>query len=226
MNTGVARLRSGCVALAIVGWAGIGVTATVSHSDRSHSARSDGAASGIPLTATGPVPSAPSPPERDMAPDSAPGRGGQEPVAVSLGTINAVRGTTALVALALFPNGAEVGLVISDITFPQDLLSFEGTEATLPSEAGVTIATTVLPKSKSAPFGTLRLEIKSKDPLPDGALVKLKFKISPKTPGGALALKHTAQATTSDGQKIQPAAKDGRINVAEVAVYSCFFYMH
>ena len=165
--------------------------------------------------------------DREHAPAISGARRGGEDLVVSLGTEYAVRGDTALMPLAAFLGDVKAAKIVSEITFPTAVLSFEGTEAVFGEDAGITVRAAVVPDSKSLEFGILRVEVESQAGLPEGTLVKVKFKVSSDARGGTVALKHTTQATTVGGKNIElAAAKDGQIKVAEIAVYSCFFYMH
>jgi len=148
-------------------------------------------------------------------------RGDQELV-VSLGKTNAVSGETALLSLVVFGRGVKE--IISEIAFPMAVLSFEDTQRV--SSAELDIHAEVLPHRIGQELAILRVEVASQGELPEGPLVKLKFKVSPGASGGLYELKHTAQATILGGEKVEAATKDGQIDVSEIAVFSCFFYMH
>ncbi len=147
---------------------------------------------------------------------------------VSLGVGQVVSGEIVFLSLVVFQNNVKVVKVISDIALPTGTVAFEAMERHPDQDPKLEIEAAVVPETKGTEREILRVAVASgrAQPLPEGTLVRLQFRVSPDAKGGLVDLKHTAQAVTVDGKTIAAAAKDGQLKVSEIAVYSCFFYMH
>ncbi len=147
---------------------------------------------------------------------------------VSLARIKGVRGETVFLPLVVFQDDLKVTKVTSEVTFPTATVTYEGFDRYPSQDPLLKIDAALVPGIQDKDRGVVRLEIASgrDQQLPEGALLKLKFRLSDKMPAGMLDLKHAAKAVTVDGKTITAFGRDGSVEVAEIQVYSCFFYMH
>jgi hypothetical protein len=147
---------------------------------------------------------------------------------VSLGKGRVVRGETVYLTLVVFQDDTKVVKTTSEISYPTETVSYEGFDRIGDQDPLLKIEAAVVPESQRQEQGVVKVQVASgrETPLPEGALLKLKFRIAPETPGGTLRLEHKARAVTVAGDTIVADASDADVSVSEVTVYSCFFYMH
>jgi hypothetical protein len=147
---------------------------------------------------------------------------------VSLGKGQVVSGELVFLALVVFQDELKVVRTTSEISFPNKNVSFEGFDRIGEQDPALKIEADVVVESRLQERGVVKVDVASgrDKPLPEGALLKLKFRVTPETRAGVLRLTQTARAVTVDGKTIVANATDAEVKVSETAVYSCFFYMH
>ena len=132
--------------------------------------------------------------------------------------------------------GVRTGGIRLAVDFPSTSLAFVGVELSGLSEGlGVTLETGV-EAGVDGEHATLHVglsaaaEAGSPEPIPDGPLAYLVFKVSASTaPGTLIALVPAVTVTTLDSppRPVEPVvAPDGQIVVSTPGISACFFYMH
>jgi hypothetical protein len=131
-------------------------------------------------------------------------------------------------------DGVRTGSIRLSVTFPSASLAFVGAELSGLSEGlGVTVDTRVEAGADDEhPVLHVALSAAGPDaePIPDGPLVYLVFRIAAATaPGSLIPLAPTLTVTTLDRppRPVEPVvAPDGEIVVSKPGIVACFFYMH
>ncbi len=153
---------------------------------------------------------------------------------LNLGSDIQTPGAEAFVALSLDAlAGVSVGTLASEITFPNQDLSFLEARRGLAAEAaGADISAVVKADPADAAHSILRLTVttKGENRIPNGIVADLAFMISEEATLGTIQLENKPSAMTN-GDPVQPieslTGTDGSVEVSETPpVFVCFFYMH
>lgn len=153
---------------------------------------------------------------------------------LSVGTDKSLPGEEVFIALNLVPlPGDEFRSVRVEISFPKDLLSFEGVKkgAAIVAVGGEVSATQEQEEDRrNSALTSIRVLGTSDQPIPTGVLAYLTFKISGQAPLGEKIVLKT-QAEGSLQQQLTDAKPlkvlDGSIEIVDQPrMFACFFYMH
>ncbi len=153
---------------------------------------------------------------------------------LNLGFDQSVPGDVAFIAI-MFSTAGEVaiGKIITEITFPRQLLSFEEARRGLPiNSIDAEMSTRVRNDDPDSENSILEVVIASKagEAIPAGTLVNLTFTISPEAPTlHTIVLENRSEAfTTGDPpERVELTTTNGEIESLDIpALFACFFYMH
>jgi len=153
---------------------------------------------------------------------------------LNLGFDQSVPGDVAFIAIMFSTAGeVEIGKIITEITFPRQLLSFKEARRGLPiNSIDAELSTQVINDDQDSENSILEVVIASKkgEAIPAGTLVNLIFMISPEAPTlHTIVLENRAEAfTTGDPpERVELTTTDGEIESLDIpALFACFFYMH
>lgn len=155
---------------------------------------------------------------------------------LALGSLKSPPGNQVFIPMMLAIAGTPaIGTIVSQVTFPNKLVSFEGATSGLPADlVKIEISAVVEADDKDPANSILKVTLVSEkgETIPSGVLAYLGFKVSDRAPlGQAISLKSAVSALTSDDppKPVGPiVAKDGEIEVkvSDNPFYACFFYMH
>ena len=157
-----------------------------------------------------------------------------QPAVVNLGFAATLAGDTVDIPIYLSaPETIKVVSIAKTISFPKKLLSLTKTELGLAGEQSqAEIKTSIADDPGNSGLSLLQLVISSKEPMKQGILAVLKFKVSTAARKGNIPLKVVdSKATAAGGAPLQMAkGKDGVIGVfdtiEEMPVTGCFFFTH
>jgi len=132
------------------------------------------------------------------------------------------------------PEGVKVSTVISEITFPTDLLSFDEFSAGLSAQAaGAEVSVVEKPDDQDPENTILTVTVSTpqEGAIPSGMVADLVFTISEDAPiEQTILLGNAVSALTTDDppRPVDPImGKEGEILVSATSpVFACFFYMH
>ncbi len=153
---------------------------------------------------------------------------------LNLGFDQSVPGDVAFIAI-MFSTAEEVaiGKIITEITFPRQILTFEEARKGLPiNSIGAELSTQVKNDDQDSENSILEVVIASKagEAIPAGTLVNLIFMISPEAPTlHTIVLENRSEAFTTDAppERVELTTTDGEIESLDIpALFACFFYMH
>ena len=153
---------------------------------------------------------------------------------LNLGFDQSVPGDVAFIAIMFSTAGEiEIGKIITEITFPRQLLSFKEARKGLPiNTIDAELSAQVRNDDQDSENSILEVVIVSKagEAIPAGTLVNLIFMISPEAPTlHTIVLENRSEAfTTGDPpERVELATTDGEIESLDIpALFACFFYMH
>jgi len=129
----------------------------------------------------------------------------------------------------------QVGTLVSEILFPNALLSFEGvTIGESADRVGAQPQASVQADEENPEQSRLEVTIVSSEgkPIPDGLLAYLTFQVSEQAEvGDAMILEHTASASTLEDplHSLDPVTARSatiEVNIFDTPFFACFFYMH
>ena len=131
-------------------------------------------------------------------------------------------------------DGVEVGTTISEVTFPNKLLTFEDVRKGLSAEASsAEISAVETVDDQNREYSTVKVTISSPPggAIANGIVADLVFTISEDAPlEEAIELKNVAMVLTTDDppNSVEPiTGKTGEVLVtASPPIFACFFYMH
>ncbi len=153
---------------------------------------------------------------------------------LNLGFDQSVPGDVAFIAIMFSTAGdVEIGRIITEITFPRELLSFKEARRGLPIKSiDAELSTQIKNDDQNSENSILEVVIASKagEAIPAGTLVNLTFMISPEAPTlHTIVLENRAEAfTTGDPpERVELITTNGEIESLDIpALFACFFYMH
>ncbi len=153
---------------------------------------------------------------------------------LNLGFDQSVPGDVAFIAIMFSTAGAvEIGKIITEITFPRELLSFKEARRGLPIKSiDAELSTQIRNEDQNPEKSILEVVIASKagEAIPAGTLVNLIFMISPEAPTlHTIVLENRSKAFTTDDppEGVELTTTDGEIESLDIpALFACFFYMH
>ena len=126
---------------------------------------------------------------------------------------------------------AQIGTVVSKITFPKNVLTFNRAEIGLAGELSkAQVQATATPDNGNSDLTVLEITIAGQSPIRPGILAYLKFRVSTEAEKGTLKLQDS-KATTVKGEPFQLAkGGDGLVEVFEtgetIPMVGCFFFTH
>lgn len=129
----------------------------------------------------------------------------------------------------------QVGTLVSEIIFPNALLSFEGvTIGESADRVGAQPQVSVQADEENPEQSRLEVTIVSSEgkPIPDGLLAYLTFQVSEQAEvGDAMNLDHTARASSLQDPLhtwvlITARSATIEVNIFDTPFFACFFYMH
>ena len=130
------------------------------------------------------------------------------------------------------PDGAEVETAISEVTFPNQLLSFNEVASGLSAQAASAEVRAVVEVDEQNPedsIVTVTVSTPEGQFIPSGVIADLAFTISEDAAvEQTIKLKNVVRALTTDDRPVDPiAGTEGEIQVtATPPIFACFFYMH
>ncbi len=130
------------------------------------------------------------------------------------------------------PDGVEVETAISELTFPNQLLSFNEVASGLSAPAAsaeVSAVVEVDEQNPEASVVTVTVSTPKGQFIPSGVIADLAFTISDDAAvEQTIKLKNVVRALTTDDRPVDPiTGTEGEIQVtATPPVFACFFYMH
>lgn len=153
---------------------------------------------------------------------------------LNLGFDQSVPGDVAFIAIMFSTSGeVEIGKIITEITFPREILSFKEARGGLPIKSiDAELSAQVRNDDQDTEKSILEVVIVSKagEAIPAGTLVNLIFMISPEAPTlHTIVLENRSEAfTTGDPpERVELTTTDGEIESLDIpALFACFFYMH
>lgn len=162
-----------------------------------------------------------------------------ERTTIEVGTDAAAPGGEAIVTLSLrIPDGVTVGKVVSDISFPADVLTFDRSRRGLSAQAAEADVAAVAGEPKDG-TATVRVTVSVKEgkQLFPGGIAELTFRVRDdvsKEKVAKEAMKVTLRNVSAAWSDASPPAqlasvlsRDGEIEVTmDAPVAACFFYMH
>lgn len=163
------------------------------------------------------------------------GSGSPRPTRLNLGYAQSLPGSEVTVSLTLtLPQGVKISSAMTDIVFPGRSLSFQEARRAISAEvAGADLQAEVRsdPENSENRILSLKIESKAGNPIPQGVLADLVFRILDTADLGSTVtlVNRPAALTASDpSQPVTPVSgNNGEIVVDEpMTVFSCFFYMH
>ncbi len=153
---------------------------------------------------------------------------------LNLGFDQSVPGDVAFIAVMFSTSGeVEIGKIITEITFPREILSFKEARGDLPIKSiDAELSTQVRNDDPESENSILEIVITSNagEAIPAGTLVNLTFMISPEAPTlHTIVLENRSEAFTTDDppERVELTTTDGEIESLDIpALFACFFYMH
>ena len=153
---------------------------------------------------------------------------------LNLGFDQSVPGDVAFIAVMFSTSGeVEIGKIITEITFPREILSFKEARGDLPIKSiDAELSTQVRNDDPESENSILEIVITSNagEAIPAGTLVNLTFMISPEAPTlHTIVLENRSEAfTTGDPpERVELTTTNGEIESLDIpALFACFFYMH
>jgi len=153
---------------------------------------------------------------------------------LNLGFDQSVPGDVAFIAIMFSTSGeVEIGKIITEITFPREILTFKEARRGLPIKSiDAELSTQIKNEDQNAENSILEIVIASKtgEAIPAGTLVNLTFMISPEAPTlHTIVLENRSEAFTTDdpSERVELTTTDGEIESLDIpALFACFFYMH
>ncbi len=153
---------------------------------------------------------------------------------LNLGFDQSVPGDVAFIAIMFSTAGeVEIGRIITEITFPREILSFKEARRGLPIKSiDAELSTQIKNEDQNPETSILEVVIASKagEAIPAGTLVNLTFMISPEAPTlHTIVLENRSEAFTTDDppERVELTTTDGEIESLDIpALFACFFYMH
>ncbi|MEE8461203.1 MAG: hypothetical protein V3S50_03700 [Acidobacteriota bacterium] len=153
---------------------------------------------------------------------------------LNLGFDQSVPGDVAFIAVMFSTSGeVEIGKIITEITFPREILSFKEARGDLPLKSiDAELSTQVRNDDPESENSILEIVITSKagEAIPAGTLVNLTFMISPEAPTlHTIVLENRSEAFTTDDppERVELTTTNGEIESLDIpALFACFFYMH
>ncbi len=130
------------------------------------------------------------------------------------------------------PEGVEVETAISEVTFPNQLLSFNEVASGLSAQAANAEVRAVVEVDEQNPEDsvvTVTVSTEKGQSIPSGVIADLAFTISEDAAlEQTIKLKNVVRALTTDDGSVDPiTGTEGEIQVtATPPVFACFFYMH
>jgi hypothetical protein len=130
------------------------------------------------------------------------------------------------------PDGVEVETAISEVTFPNQLLSFNEVTSGLSAQAASAEVRAVVEVDEQNPEDsvvTVTVSTPEGQFIPSGVIADLAFTISEDAAvEQTIKLKNVVRALTTDDRSVDPImGTDGEIQVtATPPIFACFFYMH
>ncbi len=130
------------------------------------------------------------------------------------------------------PEGVEVDTAISEVTFPNQLLSFNEVASGLSAQAASAEVRAVVEVDEQNPedsIVTVTVSTPEGQFIPSGVIADLAFTISEDAAvEQTIKLKNVVRALTTDDRPVDPiAGTEGEIQVtATPPIFACFFYMH
>lgn len=161
-------------------------------------------------------------------------QGGSTAHRLNLGFDQSVPGDQAFIAV-MFSTAEDVaiGRIITEITFPREILSFEEARRGLPiNSIDAELSTQVKNDDQDSDNSILEVVITSTagEAIPAGTLVNLTFMIAPETPTPqTIVLENRSEAFTTDDppEPVELTTTNGEIESLDIpALFACFFYMH
>ena len=153
---------------------------------------------------------------------------------LNLGFDQSVPGDLAFIAVMFSTSEeVEIGKIITEITFPHQLLSFEEARRGLPIKSiDAELSTQVRNDDPESEKSILEIVITSTagEAIPAGTLVNLTFTISPEAPTlHTIVLENRSEALTMGDppERVELTTTNGEIESLDIpALFACFFYMH
>ena len=153
---------------------------------------------------------------------------------LNLGFDQSVPGDVAFIAVMFSTSEeVEIGKIITEISFPREILSFKEARGGLPIKSiDAELSAQVRNDDPESENSILELVITSNagEAIPAGTLVNLTFMISPEAPTlHTIVLENRSEAfTTGDPpERVELTTTDGEIESLDIpALFACFFYMH
>ncbi len=130
------------------------------------------------------------------------------------------------------PDGVEVETAVSEVTFPNQLLSFNEVASGLSAQAASAEVRAVVEVDEQNPEDsvvTVTVSTPKGRSIPSGVIADLAFTISEDAAvEQTIKLKNVVRALTTDDRPVDPImGTDGEIQVTSTPpVFACFFYMH
>lgn len=155
----------------------------------------------------------------------------QESTSVDLGFDRQAPANEARMAITLsVPKGVEVSSATSEMSYPDNLLTYQDVKKGLSAQAvDAEVTATNSKNPQDASRSVVKIVVKSAKPIPSGMIADVVFMLSKDAPiGQVIKLTNKPSALSPDGKPIEPlSGKDGEITVTErMPALGCFFYMH
>ena len=154
----------------------------------------------------------------------------QQEVEVILGSDLSIPGGESYLPLRLTASGVKVGEVISEISFPKDVLSFtEAKRGEAAEQSNAEIKAEIKEAGENLALAVLRLTISSEEELPQGLLTTLKFKISKDAKATDFKIQNVVKVKTPSGEEIKQAkGNEATLTISPPTLPSvgCFFFTH
>lgn len=155
----------------------------------------------------------------------------EQAVELYLGFDTTMPGAKAYLTLTFTANGAKVGKVTSEVSFPKKLLTFvEAKRSQAGDDAEADLSAEVKEDGKDPELSILTVQVSAKKEIPNGPLVNLQFSVAPSAKEGVIKLKNAVKATTLKGDEVKGAkgnAGELTVNAQPVApLQVCFFFSH
>ena len=141
-----------------------------------------------------------------------------------------IPGGDSFLSLTLNAEGVQVGKVVSEITFPKDVLSFvEAKRGESGDQAEADVKAEVKAAAGNSKDSVLQVTVSAAKALPLGILATLKFKVSGAAPETDVTLKNAVKIFSLSGQEIKSAKGNEAIltvSPATLPSVGCFLFTH
>ena len=154
----------------------------------------------------------------------------QQEVEVVLGSDLSIPGGESYLPLMLTARGVKVGEVVSEVSFPKDVLSFtEAKRGEAAEQSNAEIKAEVKEAGENSALAVLLVTISAANGVPEGLLATLKFRVSASAETTEFRLKNVVKVKTPSGEEIKEAnGNEATLTISPPTLPSvgCFFFTH